>query len=114
MMNKTQEKTPEIRESVRKELGRSFLLGGGVGGRKVESEIFERKVTLKLFALNTKTGKADLFIIYLFIYFGVLIFWVFGFLVIMKKLLGFTCCLNIHLNSFSKVLIFKRKLFSDK
>lgn len=68
-----------------------FRLGGGVGGGKVESEIFERKVTLKLFALNTKTGKADLFI-----YFGALIFWVFGFLVIMKKLLGFTCCLNIH------------------
>jgi hypothetical protein len=75
-MIKTQEKTPEIRESVRKELGRSFLLGCGVGGRKVESEIFERKVTLKLFALNTKTGKADLFIIYLFIY----LFWCFDFL----------------------------------
>ncbi len=57
-------KTPEIRESVRKELGcrkifcRDFFLGG-VGGQaagKLESEIFEGKVTLKLFIVNTKTG----------------------------------------------------------
>ncbi len=58
-----------------------FLLGAGVGGGKVESEIFERKVTLKLFALNNKTGKADLFnylFIYLFWCFDFLGFWVFG------------------------------------
>ncbi len=54
-----------------------FLLGGGVGGGKVESEIFERKVTLKLFALNTTTGKADLFI-YLFWCFDFSGFWFFG------------------------------------
>ncbi len=90
-MMKTQEKTPEIRESVqipavkqagaditkeeqnrkdenRKELGcrkifcRDFSFWEGWGQRnwKVKSS---RKVTLKLFTVNTKTGKADLFIL---------------------------------------------------
>jgi len=90
-MMKTQEKTPEIRESVQipavkqagadntkeeqnrkdekqKELGcrkiffKDFFFGGGGVQRnwKVKSS---RKVTLKLFTVNTKTGKADLFIL---------------------------------------------------